>query len=644
MPRSLRTALVAVTALALVGCAAVVAPDGEREETPTASPTPTPTPEPPTVHVGEVALPDAATTVLDATDPVQAAARTSEALFATAPVAVVAPADDAAAQLRAASVAVALGAPLLLTADDATAGDGSEPAEPSESTDGSEDGTDAGADAPATPDGDATRAELERLEVLAVLTVGAVALELDDDVLVLPAPDDDAALADLVRLELAAAEPVAAGSETGAVVALDRDAPTLLTSGADTPDATEPGDAEGAAPEADDAEAAEGAATAMPGPTDAADPTPTPRPTRTPAPAPTDDADSAWPLTELPEAPGSAAVLVAGGPQDLAPAATARAAGVAVVVVPDGDPRATSATVQTLAEAAPETVVAVGPGFGAVEDLEWKVRTAATGVELPGGGQVLFPGRRMIALYGTPGTAALGKLGEQDLEGSIARARGLAAEYQELTSDVVVPAFEIIVTIAAREATPEGNYSRELPVESFVPWVEAAQDAGVYVVLDLQPGRTDFLTQAQMYEPLLRYPNVGLALDPEWRLLPDQVHLRQIGSVDVDEVNAVAAWLADLTREHALPQKLLILHQFRLSMIRERERLDLSREELALMVHVDGQGSQPAKQDTWRALRANAPEGLWWGWKNFVDEDSPMLTPEQTYGGVDPVPDFVSYQ
>ena len=177
-----------------------------------------------------------------------------------------------------------------------------------------------------------------------------------------------------------------------------------------------------------------------------------------------------------------------------------------------------------------------------------------------------------------------------------------------------------------------------------MPWVEAARDAGVYVVLDLQPGRTDFLTQAQLYEPLLRYPNVGLALDPEWRLRPDQVHLRQIGSVGVDEVNAVSAWLAQLTRDNALPQKLLVLHQFRLSMISERERLDVSHDELALMVHADGQGSQPAKQDTWNALRATAPEGLWWGWKNFVDEDLPMLTPEQTYGGVSPVPHFVSYQ
>ena len=162
------------------------------------------------------------------------------------------------------------------------------------------------------------------------------------------------------------------------------------------------------------------------------------------------------------------------------------------------------------------------------------------------------------------------------------------------------------------------------------------------VVLDLQPGRTDFLTQAQQYADLLALPYVGLALDPEWRLAPDQVHLRQIGSVGIDEVNAVVAWLADFTAQRALPQKMLVLHQFAGRMIADRGRLDTSRDELSLVIHVDGQGSQPAKAGTWSALRTDAPP-VHWGWKNFYDEDAPMLDPTQTYQ-VQPVPDLVSYQ
>src|SRR3712207_8849362 len=85
-------------------------------------------------------------------------------------------------------------------------------------------------------------------------------------------------------------------------------------------------------------------------------------------------------------------------------------------------------------------------------------------------------------------------------------------------------------------------------------------------------------------------------------------HLTQIGSVSIDEVNRVVTWLADLTRADDLPQKLLLLHQFRVDMIPDRDRLDTSRDELALMVHADGQGAQGDQRATWRTLRQTAPD------------------------------------
>jgi hypothetical protein len=341
-------------------------------------------------------------------------------------------------------------------------------------------------------------------------------------------------------------------------------------------------------------------------------------------------------------------VLATGEAASTAALATARAAGATVSLTSgETDPRRSTEALAALSSggwAKPEAVVALGAGFAAEDGLDWKVETAAGGTQLPGGGQVLFPGRLLVALYGHPGTGALGVLGEQDVAGSIERARAHAAPYDALVEDTVVPAFEIIATVASSAPGADGNYSAEADVEVLRPWVEAAGDAGLYVVLDLQPGRADFLTQAQRYASLLELPHVGLALDPEWRLAPDGVHLSQIGSVDVDEVNRVAGWLADLTRERALPQKLLVLHQFQLRMIDGRERLDTSRDELAVMIHADGQGSQGDKQATWRALHENPPPGVFWGWKNFYDEDAPMLTPEQTISGVSPRPDLISYQ
>ncbi|MPQ97386.1 hypothetical protein GB931_05490 [Modestobacter sp. I12A-02628] len=444
--------------------------------------------------------------------------------------------------------------------------------------------------------------ELDRLGATAVLAVGADAAGAladggageDRDVVTVPA--DAAAVEEATGLTLADADPVAPDGGVAAVAALDPADPAGLR-----PD--------GAAP--DDGAEADGE---LPG------------------------VQRADPLTDV-------VVLASGSAESLAGTATARAAGARVV--PTGgqtDPRASADVVEALGTDRPAAVLALGADFGAQDGFDWKLATAATGTQLPGGGQTLFPGRLMVALYGVPGSGALGVLGEQDLPASIQRAKDTAAPYDELVETPVVPTFEIIATVASDSAGPDGDYSTELDIEQLRPWVDAAGEAGVYVVLDLQPGREDFLGQARQYQPLLELPHVGLALDPEWRLGPGELPLQQIGRVGIDEVNQVVTWLADLTREKALPQKLLVLHQFQVRMITDRERLDTSRDELALMVHVDGQGSQPAKQDTWRVLHTDAPAPLYWGWKNFYDEDEPMLTPAQTIEQALPTPELVTYQ
>ena len=221
---------------------------------------------------------------------------------------------------------------------------------------------------------------------------------------------------------------------------------------------------------------------------------------------------------------------------------------------PGGDPRATTPGVQAIAAAAPDHAIALGAAFGPADQLARRVATAGTGALLGGGGQLVFPqvpgvpGKKYVALYGTPGSKALGVLGEQDVPATLARADATAAPYRTLTTDAVVPAVEIIATIASAGPGDDGNYSQERSVEELRPLVEAAGAAGMAVVLDLQPGRTDFLTQAQQYADLLALPYVGLALDPEWRLAPDQVHLRQIGSVGIDEVNGVVGVARGLHR------------------------------------------------------------------------------------------------
>ncbi|WP_299517710.1 hypothetical protein [uncultured Serinicoccus sp.] len=468
---------------------------------------------------------------------------------------------------------------------------------------------------PVLVDGPGVAEEVERLGAETALTVGPV----EDPGVDVLAVEDAQALAEVLDVE-GPAEPVPDGEQVQALVGLEPGARTVLT-GADQDD-TPPGTDTDAATQT------------------AGDPA-----GQTEAPAEPLESDvEELPETSTPEPVDGVTVMTTGVDRDVAAVASARAVGAPVLVVPEGDPRATSETVQALADADPGTVIGIGEEFGAAQTLAWRAQTAATGVELPGGGQLVLPDKTYVALYGNPTTSSLGVLGEQGPEDTVERAEEVAAPYADLTDEPVVPALEIIATVASSDAGADGNYSNEMDLETLRPLVDLAEEHGMYVVLDLQPGRTDFLTQAKVYEELLRRPHVGLALDPEWRLGPSEVHLQQIGQVDVAEVDAVVDWLADLTRDHDLPQKMLVLHQFQTRMIPGADEVDQSRTEVAVLIHADGQGAQADKQGTWRALHDHAPSVPYWGWKNFYDEDLPgPLSPEQTMQ-VEPTPDFISYQ
>ena len=314
--------------------------------------------------------------------------------------------------------------------------------------------------------------------------------------------------------------------------------------------------------------------------------------------------------------------------------------GVGVVAVA-GDIRAASPEARELISGASE--VELLSDFG--EDAAWQLDVIRRGDEIPGGGLLMFdadPPRRLVAMYGHPTTAGLGVLGEQGPSEGVDRLRSIAAGYGA-DGARVLGTFEIIATVASADPGADGDYSSETARDVIRPWVEVAAANDVYVLLDLQPGRTDFLTQARIYEEFLRLPHVGLALDPEWRLKPNQVHMRQVGTVDAAEINQVAEWLAGLVREAALPQKLLVIHQFHYAMITNRPRIETP-PEVAVLIHMDGYGDQGTKQGTWNTL-TGAPDadGFYWGWKNFYDEDSPMAGPDRVLN-LTPTPVFVSFQ
>jgi len=259
---------------------------------------------------------------------------------------------------------------------------------------------------------------------------------------------------------------------------------------------------------------------------------------------------------------------------------------------------------------------------------------------LPGGGSRIFtPGKVLVAYYGTAGTASLGVLGEGPTYAIVPRLRRAARAFA-LGGRTVQPVFELIVRVAHGGPTSSGNYSADIPAAKVRRYIDAAHRYGVLVVLDLQPGRADFLAVAKRWAWALKDPWVGLALDPEWRVGPGQRPAQVVGSVSAAEVNRVSAWLDELTVREHLPQKLFVLHQFRTSMIRSPQSI-VRRSHLAMVQHVDGFGTPRQKLATYKAVAR--PAQFVMGFKLFYDEDRPMMRPA-TVLRIRPQVRFVSYQ
>ncbi len=282
----------------------------------------------------------------------------------------------------------------------------------------------------------------------------------------------------------------------------------------------------------------------------------------------------------------------------------------------------------------------VGVGLGGGKDDRENAGTEAEPAlpTLPGGGRRILPDRRVVAFYGAPQAAALGVLGIGDPDQMAKKLERQARPYAT-GARPVLPAFELIAVVAA-DAPGEGDLYRTRQDDAIIRrYLSAARRAGAILLLDIQPGRSDFLTEARALEKWLREPDVGLALDPEWRMGADEVPGQTIGSVDASEVNATSRWLSELTRRERLPQKLMVIHRFTDGMIENVAALEEPRD-IATVINVDGFGSQAQKVAKYRDLE---PHRFHAGFKLFYEEDTGLMTPRRVLR-LRPEPDLIVYE
>jgi hypothetical protein len=235
---------------------------------------------------------------------------------------------------------------------------------------------------------------------------------------------------------------------------------------------------------------------------------------------------------------------------------------------------------------------------------------------------------------------AMGVLGSGTSDAVALRLKRQAGDYAKFGRPVT-PAFEAIVVAAQHAPGIGGAYHSEPDLAEARRYLLAARKIGGIFVIDIQPGRARFLPLVRRFEELLREPDVGLALDPEWEMSPREIPGDTVGGTTAAEVNGVAKYLSAIVRQNRLPQKLFIIHEFRPDMIAQRSSVR-SYPELATTYHVDGFGHRAIKRLTYNTL-ATRDRHFHNGLKLFYDQDVNILTPANVMQ-LRPQPDFITYQ
>lgn len=261
--------------------------------------------------------------------------------------------------------------------------------------------------------------------------------------------------------------------------------------------------------------------------------------------------------------------------------------------------------------------------------------------ELPRGGRSVFPEFRVVGFAGAPQAEELGALGIGTLDEAARKLERQAAPYARLGGRPVLPAFELIGVIANASPGDDGQYRTRQEDAVVRRHLEAARRARAMLLLDIQPGQSDFMTEVRRFDRFLTQPDVTVALDPEWHMDEGEVPGQTIGSVTAEEINQVSAHLSRIVQRHRLPEKMLVVHQFTADMIENRSKLRLY-PGVELVLNVDGVGGRELKIEKYDAFLKRGDPGHP-GFKLFYSEDTDMLSPRDVLR-LRPQPEFVVYE
>ena len=248
----------------------------------------------------------------------------------------------------------------------------------------------------------------------------------------------------------------------------------------------------------------------------------------------------------------------------------------------------------------------------------------------------------ILAFYGHPRSKNMGILGRYTKEELNGMLTALAGEYKEAGGRNVRKAFYIIYGTV----WPEGNIGI-LPESLLREYIDFGLENDILIIIDHQIGRFTPAESLTRMLSWLKYPNVHLALDPEWRTTKPN---EEIGTVSAEELNQVQRIMENYMIENQIPgERLLVIHQFNWRMISNREKVQSNFSKVRLVHCADGFGSPSVKKTSY-AFNARAGNIPVKGFKLFYNFgipgagfDSPIMSPKEVFE-LNPRPYVVMYQ
>jgi hypothetical protein len=262
---------------------------------------------------------------------------------------------------------------------------------------------------------------------------------------------------------------------------------------------------------------------------------------------------------------------------------------------------------------------------------------------LPG---AILPQKRILAYYGNPLSKRMGILGEYPVDEMLRRLDEEVANWTKADPlTPVQPALHTIVVTAQGQPGRGDKYRLRMTDKMIEDVLEMAKQRDALVFLDVQVGRSTLPEELPRLTQFLKLPHVHLGIDAEFAMKEDGIPGKKIGSFDASDINYATELLANITKEHNLPPKLLIIHRFTQRMITNSQDIKL-RPEVQVVMHMDGWGPPALKKDTYRQFIAKEPvqyTGFKVFYKNDTRNNSRLMTPEEILK-LSPRPLYIQYQ